>query len=209
MALLPVLAAMTMSALSEEPASLSPSDTSPPLLTAEGTRWGSDGKPVVEHPLLGVAVDVGFPDGVAAGFLAMPVSFLRIHLVGLTNGLSSGARIGATLMAFPTWPVRPTLEVDGGYAFGGQGGWLLSYLGDETLRTALSKVTVAFASAHLGLELGSRYVALTIQGGVSWVDISLGTQAFDLGHGVTLQAVGSSLRGFVPSVRLGFIVCFG
>lgn len=199
--LLPLLAALTLSAIPEAP-------RPPPLLTAEGTRWGDDGKQV-DHPFLGVALDAGFPDGAGASFLVMPLRFLRVQVAGLTNGLGVGVRLGATLVAFPTWPVRPTLAVAGGYTYGGQGAWLLEYIGDATLRAALSNVTVAFVSAHGGLELGSKNVALTLQAGVSWVDVNLGSQAVDLGSGVSVKAAGSLLRGFVPTARVGLLFCFG
>ena len=118
-------------------------------------------------------------------------------------------RLGATLLAFPNFPIRPTLGVDGGYTYGGVGAWLLGYISDETLKAALSKVTVGFVTARAGLELGSKNVAFTLQAGVSWIDVSVGTQTVDLGNGVSLKATGSALRGFVPSARLGLLFCFG
>lgn len=199
---LPLFVALSLSALPDAP-------RSPPLLTAEGTRWGEDGKPVVGHPLIGVAVEAGVPDGVSAGLLVMPVSFLRLHLAGLTNGLGSGVRFGASLMPFPRWVLRPTVGADVGYTYGGQGAWLLGYVADETLRTALSNVTVAFATARAGIELGSRHVAFTLQGGISWINIDLGAQALQLDHGLSLKADGSALRGFIPSLRVGLLFCFG
>lgn len=199
---LPLLAALALSALS-------PELTSPPVLTAEGTHWGDEVRPRASHPFFGVVLDAGFPDGAAAGVLVMPLSFLRLQLSGLTNGLGSGVRVGAALVAFPTWVVRPTLGVDGGYTFGGVGAWLLGSIGDETLKTALSKVSVGFVTARAGLELGSKHFALTLQAGVSWVDVNLGAQAVDLGGGTSMKATGSSLRGFVPSARVGLIFCFG
>ncbi len=198
--LLPLLAALTLA---------TPELSSPPLLTAEGTRWGEEQQFVRSHPLLGVELDAGFPDGAAAGILVMPVSFLRLQLAGLTNGLGTGARLGVELVAFPTWVLRPTLGVEGGYTFGGVGAWALGSISDDTLRAALSKVTVGFVTARAGLELGSKTFALTLQAGVSWIDVNLGSQAINLGSGVSLKATGSSLRGFVPSARVGLLFCFG
>lgn len=182
---------------------------SPPLVATERTDWSEEERPAAKHPFFGVTVDAGFPDGVAAGLLVMPLSLLRIHLAVLTNGLGVGARLGATLVGFPTWVVRPTLGVDGGYTFGGVVPWLLGYVGDEMLKTALAKVSVGFVTARGGFELGSKNVALTVQGGVSWIDVNLGAQTADLGGGVSVKATGSSVRGFVPSVRLGLLFCFG
>lgn len=166
-------------------------------------------RPGASHPFFGVVLDVGFPDGAAAGIVVMPLSFLRLQLAGLTNGLGTGVRIGAALVAFPTWVVRPTLGVDGGYTFGGVGAWLLGYVSDETLKTALSKVSVGFVTAHAGLELGSKHFALTLQAGASWVDVNPGVLVVNLGSGASMKATGLSLHGFVPSARVGFIWCFG
>jgi hypothetical protein len=192
--------------LSAPPVGVSPQ---PPLLTAEGSSLGTDGKARTDLPFLAVSVDVGVPDGIGASLVVMPVSFLRIHLGGLTNGVGAGVRLGATLVAFPTWPVRPLLSVDAGYVFGGHAPWVLEYVADPTLRAALSQVSAGFLNAHAGLELGGRNVALVLRGGVSWIDLDLGAQSVALGGGVTVTANSSSVRGFIPSARIGLMISFG
>jgi hypothetical protein len=201
-----MLAALLALLLSASGAGLSPQ---PPLLTAEGSSLGADGKTLTDLPFLAVSVDVGVPDGIGASLVVMPVSFLRIHLGGLTNGVGAGVRLGATLLAFPTWPVRPLLAVDAGYVFGGHAPWVLEYVSDPSLRAALSQVSAGFLNAHAGLELGGRNVALVLRGGVSWIDLDLGAQAVDLGGGVTVTANSSSVRGFIPSARIGLMISFG
>ncbi len=104
---------------------------------------------------------------------------------------------------------EPTLGVEAGYAWGGKAMWALEYISDANLRTALSDLNVGFVSARAGFELGSKNLALTVQVGASYLDASLGAQSLDLGNGVSFQATGSRLKGFVPSARVGFLICFG
>jgi hypothetical protein len=196
--LLPLLAALTVSASPAEPGA-------PPLVTAEvAPRAADEG-----HPILGVGFDAAFPDGLGISLLVMPLDFLRLEAGALSNGVGVGMRGGVTLVAFPRWAVRPTLGVEGGYAWGGRAMWALDYISDANLRAALSDVSVGFFTARAGLELGSKNVALTVQAGVSYLDATIGVQTIDFGGGVTVQASGSRVHGFVPSVRVGFLFCFG
>jgi hypothetical protein len=181
----------------------------PPLVTAEGERLSDEGKRVTDMPFIAVTIDAGLPDGIGASLVVMPVSFLRIHLGGLTNGLGAGVRVGATVLAFPTWPVRPLLNVEGGYVFGGYAPWALDSVTDPTLKAVLDHANIGFASAHLGLELGSRNIAFVLRGGISWIDVDLGGQSIDLGGGVKVTSQSTTVRGFIPSARLGFMVSFG
>jgi hypothetical protein len=181
--------------------------TQPPLLTAEGSPT-DQGAPAADHPFVGVFLDVGLPDGAGAGLMVMPVSFLRVQLSGLTNGVGAGVRFGVTLMAFPTWPVRPFLAADGAYVWGGTAPWLAQFITNDALRTVVSNVNLGFVNVHAGLELGSKHVAFVLRGGVSYIDADLGTHVIDLGSGVTVTATGSRLHGVVPSARIGLLFCF-
>lgn len=182
--------------------------TSPPLLTAEGVARHHDGKPASDLPFVAVMIDAGLPDGIGASLVVMPVSFLRVHLGALTNGVGAGVRLGATVLAFPTWPVRPMLNVDAGYVFGGHAAWVLDSITDPRLKALVSGANVGFLDAHAGFEFGSRNVALVLSGGISWIDVDLGRQSLTLGN--TAVTTGStSLRGFIPSARLGFMFSFG
>lgn len=180
--------------------------STPPLLTAEGT---SVGEVKSDMPFIAVTIDAGLPDGLGASLSVMPLSFLRVSLGGLTNGVGAGVRLGVTLLAFPRWPVRPLVSVDGGYVFGGHAPWALDFITDTSLRTALSQVNVGFVNAHAGLEMGSRNIAVVLRGGVSWIDVDLGGQSLTLGGGVSVTAAATSLRGFIPSARLGLMISFG
>lgn len=179
----------------------------PPLVTAEGVTLEDDGRRPVSMPFLGVQVDVGVPDGIGASLVGSPVRYLRLSLGGLSNGVGAGVRLGATLVAFPTSIFRPLLGVDGGYVFGGQAAWLPQLITDETMRNLVSGANVAFGSAQVGFELGSKNFAFTLRAGLAYVDVGLPSQTFAAGGG-TFTAQGVSLRGIIPSARLGFIVCF-
>lgn len=160
-------------------------------------------------PRLGVQVDAGLPDGVGASAAFMPGPGLRLQLGGVNNGVGSGVRLGAVLLAFPTWAFRPLLGVEGGYVFGGPGAWALDLVPDEVVRGVLRGANVGFVNAQVGFELGSRHVALVVRAGLSWVQVTPRDQELGLGDAGTLRLGGLSLSGFIPSARVGLLVCFG
>lgn len=173
-----------------------------PLVTAEGDVNGQE-----EHPWLGVQGDVGLPDGAGASALVMPVSFLRIHVGGLATFSGSGVRAGLTLVAFPSAGARPTLGVDVGYAFTGSATWLPFAGAVPGLASALEQVSYGWGSAHAGFEFGSRHAAFVIRGGLSYVDLTFAGPRLDVG-GASLSASSMSMRGVVPSARVGLMFAF-
>jgi hypothetical protein len=179
--------------------------TSPPLVTTEGVTLDESGK----APFFGVQLDVGAPDGIGASLVITPGRFLRIHAGGLTNGVGSGVRAGAMLMAFPTFAFRPFIGVDGGYVAGGVGAWLPQLLTDSSLRNAITGVNVAFANAQVGFELGSKNVAITLRAGLSYIDLGANNQSITTGANSSVTVSGIAVRGFIPSARFGFIFNFG
>ena len=186
----------------------------PPLVTAEGEPVGLDvsrveASPPSSFPVIGVQVDVGAPDGIGISLVVTPGRFLRLSIGGLSNGVGAGVRLGAMLVAFPSSAFRPLLGIDGGYVIGGQAAWLPRLIQDEQVRSAISGLNVGFVNAQVGFELGSKNVALTLRGGVSYVDVAAANQTFLTGGGSTLSAQQITLRGFLPSARLGFLFCFG
>jgi hypothetical protein len=177
-------------------------DEGSPLVTAEGDLAGHR-----NHPFIGVQADVGLPDGAGAALQVMPLSWLRLHVGGLATLSGAGLRAGVTLVAFPTMSVRPLLGVDVGYSFTGSAKWL-PFLGTlPVLDTALAQVSYAFGSAHLGFEIGSANVAFVIRGGLSYLDLSFAGPRLDLG-GTLLSASSMSVRGVIPSARVGLMVAF-
>ncbi len=159
------------------------------------------------HPLLGVQADVGLPDGVGASMLVMPWSWLRLHVGGLATLSGAGLRAGVTLVAFPSMGVRPLLAVDVGYSFMGSAKWLPVVGTLPVLDTALAQVSYAFGSAHLGFEIGSANVAFVIRGGLSYVDLSFAGPRLDI-EGASLTASSMSVRGIIPSARVGLLFAF-
>jgi hypothetical protein len=101
------------------------------------------------------------------------------------------------------------LGVDGGWVFGGHLAWLPSLLTDEAARTAISGMTVGFANAQVGFELGSKHVAVTLRAGLSYVELRAPSQSYSAGGASTVTVDGLSIRGFIPSARLGLLFCFG
>lgn len=174
-----------------------------PLVTAEGDVAGAP----AEHPFLGVQADVGLPDGAGASAMVMPVSWVRVHVGGLATLTGSGVRAGVTLLAFSRAPVRPTLGVEAGYSFTGSARWIPFVDTVPWLGSALEQVSYAWASAQAGFELGSRHVAFVLRGGLSYVDVTFAGPRADVG-GASLTASSMSLRGIVPSARVGLMVAF-
>lgn len=181
----------------------------PPLVTAEGVTLEDDGRIPWSAPPVGVQLDVGLPDGIGASLVVTPGRYLRLSVGGLSNGVGAGVRAGVTLVAFPTGLLRPLLGVDGGYVFGGQLAWLPQLISDEALQQALTGLTVAFANAQVGFELGSKHVAFTLRAGFSYVDVGAVSQTYPTGGTTSVRARGLTLSGVIPSARLGFLFLFG
>jgi hypothetical protein len=174
-----------------------------PLVTSEGGVAGAE----ESHPFIGVQGDVGLPDGAGASLLVMPVSWLRLHVGGLATLSGSGIRAGVTVVAFPKSGVRPMLGVDGGYAFSGNATWI-PYLGTlPLLSRSLENVSYVWSSAQIGFELGSPHFSIVLRGGLSYVDLTFAGPRVELG-GTTLTASSMSLRGIVPSARVGLMIAF-
>ena len=182
--------------------------SAPPLVTAEGVTLEPDGRTPFQAPFVGVQLDVGLPDGLGASLVITPHRFVRVHAGGLNNGAGSGVRFGAMLLAFPAWVFRPYLAADAGYVFAGVGAWLTPMLSDPTLKSALEKMSVGFVNAHVGFELGSKDVAITLRGGFSYVAMDTGSQAIATGASSTVTTSGIALHGIVPSARIGFLFNF-
>ena len=181
----------------------------PPLVTAEGITLEEDGRAPWSAPPVGVQLDVGFPDGLGASLVVTPGRFFRVSVGALSNGVGAGVRLGMMLVAVPSSLFRPLLALDGGYVFGGQAVWLPQLIEDATTRNALTGVNVGFVDAQVGFELGSKHVAFTLRGGLSYVDLGLANQTIRTGGASTVTAQGLAIRGFIPSARLGFLFSFG
>jgi hypothetical protein len=157
------------------------------------------------QPWLGAQLDVGFPDGVGASAMVMPTDWLRVQVGGSWNGASRGLRAGLVALPFPSFfqSVRPTVSIEGGYAFDTTSQWLIDLAQDPALKAALAKVSVLHATGQLGLEFGSKYFSFFLRGGLSYVDVQLASY-----QGESAALEGLALHGLFPSGKLGFLVCF-
>lgn len=180
----------------------------PPLLTAEGVALDEKGHRPFEAPFLGAQLDVGAPDGIGASLVVAPGRFVRIQAGGLNNGVGSGVRIGATLIAFPSFGFRPLLGLDAGHAFGGAGEWLPQLLPDARIGNLVKGASVSFVNLQLGFELGTPTFAFTLRAGMSWVDIGVASQRLDTSATTSVTASGLQVSGFIPSARLGLVFFF-
>ncbi|MEZ4361859.1 MAG: hypothetical protein R3B48_16840 [Kofleriaceae bacterium] len=119
---------------------------------------------------LGVAADVGVPDGGTASLTISPMRLLRLE-GGLSHNLvSRGWRAGLALVPLRTW-ATPVLSLDyGRYAEGDANELARRASGDPLLSSSvLERVGYDYANAHVGLELGRRWCTFYLQAGASRV----------------------------------------
>lgn len=178
------------------------------LAVALSATVGLDAAGDSAAPRVGAQLDVGVPDGLGAALSLMPAASLRLQVAGLNNGVGSGLRVGAVLLAFPRAPFRPLFGVEAGHVLGGPGAWALPLLPDASLREALRGASVSLVNTQVGFELGSRHVAVVLRAGLSWVQVVPRDQEVPMSDGATLRLGGVVLSGFIPSARLGLLVCF-
>jgi len=157
---------------------------------------------------LGVTVDAGVPDGMAASVALRPWHWLRIQAGGMHNTISPGLRGGISLLPFYYW-ITPSLTVEAGHYFEGDATWIARRLtSDRSLDPIFRQVGYDFGNAHLGLELGSpRSVSFFLSAGISYVQMGSGVQQAII-NDPTIQASDVRLSGVIPSAKLGLLVYF-
>lgn len=155
--------------------------------------------------------DVGVPDGVGLGLRVRPAGPVFVTAGVVSNGVALGVRAGFGILFFRDSFVRPTIAVDGGRMFEGDGSVLMSAFAPQGLGTnALKKVRYDFASAHAGLELGTQRFAVVLRAGASYVDARLdgAVEAFGGSAGMAVEGDPVIVRLFHPSVRVGIVQRF-
>jgi hypothetical protein len=135
-----------------------------------------------------------------------PQGWLRLHAGAGYNLISPGVRAGVSVMRV-RGAVRPALIIEGGRYFDGDANPLMQQLtGDPDYHEeSMSQVGYDWASAHLGLELGTSHVRFFLHAGVSEIRSRVrdaGTMGSDAGVRFEQDP---RLRGRVPSARLGLI----
>lgn len=193
-----------------------PAYSMPPLIAGPGSPDGevptvqsaAAAKPKASRHWLGVAVDSGIPDGMAAAMAVRPWFWLRFEAGGMHNTISPGLRGGVSLIPFYFW-ITPSLTVEAGHYFESDATWIARRLtSNRNLDPLFRKVGYNFGNVHLGLELGSPHsLSFFLRAGVSYVQMTA--------HGVqqaindpTIQAGDVGLSGVIPSAKLGLLLYF-
>jgi hypothetical protein len=191
-----------------------PQPTPTPAGTADATPKAAEaaaGAKGDDLPLLGLMLDAGFPDGLAASLLVRPIWFLRLQAGGTYNFLGPGVRTGAALVPFH-FPIVPTLSAEYGHAFDADAGALASKFGNLGVaeKILLKRVGYDYLSLQLGIETGSQSrFAWYFRAGIGWVWThvrGLAAAAQAQNPGSTFEAADPRIRVAVPTVTTGFFL---
>src|SRR5438477_8211508 len=103
-------------------------------------------------PKIGLMTDAGLPDGVNGSLVFRPARWVRAHVGGGYNMISSGVRGGVTLAPFG-W--GPSVSLEGGHYFEGNANGLARKAAGADFKDSavLERVGYDYANGHLGLEL--------------------------------------------------------
>lgn len=166
---------------------------------------------------MGVSLDLGIPDFAGLSFNWRPIWLVRAHAGVLFNGVGPGVRAGVTIIPF-NFIVTPTLSVEAGRYFGGDGSFLSRVLPIDqaqggAMQDVLKDLQYTFASAHLGVEVGPPgSFVFYLRAGLSYVDTTLtgsGAAVEEQVNDPNLSVEDFKLRGSIPSLKLGFLFYFG
>jgi hypothetical protein len=159
-------------------------------------------------------LDAGLPDAVGASVLFRPLPWLRFSGGLATNTVGVAARAGVGVAFY--FPITPSLNLDVGHYFRADYRPLLNKLGmsdsSGSIGPMLQNIGYDFASATLGLELGSpRHFCFFVRAGISYWAFDL-TQSEALLRATLedegLRADDIKLRFTSPSAKLGFLIYF-
>jgi hypothetical protein len=161
---------------------------------------------------LGLLVDAGFPEGAAVSVVWRPVPQIRIFAGPAFNVVAWGAQAGVTIVPWHLG-LSPVLSLEGGRYFAPDAGYLArssSGIPDE-LEPLLHDVAYDYAALHVGLELGTRDgLAVSLRVGLArvWLDAPGTATYVDEDSGAVVSLSDPSLRGTLPSVKLGLQLWF-
>lgn len=160
---------------------------------------------------VGVMADVGAPDGANASLVYRPLGAVRLHAGMGHNMISTGGRVGVTLIPLKSW-FTPTLSFDvGRYGEGDANKVVQQVSGDPMFSSSfLNKVGYSYANVHFGLELGRKTMTFYLNVGASRVDATLaGAQAMgSTDEDVTITVGESHMVMWSVSARTGLIFYF-
>jgi hypothetical protein len=154
---------------------------------------------------VGLMFDLGTMEGGMLSLVYRPVSWLRVHGGGGTNGASPGLRVGAALS-----PSRHGLGVslEGGHFFPGDiNGLFAAFAGpDYDDSHLLESFDYDFVNLQLGWEVERGDLLFFVRGGVGYLWSRL--PAEDLARIDNLSPLvdsDGSVEVLMPSLKLGFI----
>jgi hypothetical protein len=157
-------------------------------------------------PRLGLALDVGVPEGLALGATFRALPSLRLWAGPAWNYAGFGLQGGLSFTPLP-WRLAPALSVEAGRYFSSDLSWLAEDEGGvpETLRPLLGDVSYSYAAAHLGVELGSpRGLVFSLRAGLAYLRAEArGTTSTTSDAGTTVTFRDPVVRGTIPSLKLG------
>jgi hypothetical protein len=164
-------------------------------------------------PRLGLLVDAGFPEGAAVSVVYRPVPQVRLFAGPAWSVVAWGAQLGVTIVPWHLG-ISPVLSLEGGRYFAADADFLArnaSGIPDE-IEPLLHDVTYDYAALHVGIEIGTRDAfALSLRAGLArvWLEARGTTTVTDSGGSGTIVTFSDpSLRGTLPSVKLGLQLWF-
>ena len=161
------------------------------------------------YPRFGVFLGAGVPQAVQLSLVWRPVPLLRLHAGPSWDYLGFGLHGGLTLTPI-RWAVSPTFGVEAGQFSTFDVTKVVSSISAD-VRPLLRRVSVRYAAALLGVELGSpRGFSFVLRAGLAYLEIdSRGSATLD-GGGVSggntarIVVTDPKLRGTAPTAQLGF-----
>jgi hypothetical protein len=162
-------------------------------------------------PFLGLAYEVGFPQGMMAGLVVRPWGWLRV--MGGVNTYGSGVGFHGELSLAPVrWYITfPVLSVSAGRI----GNIDLGQAGvPSDLAGLVSATQVQYFSVMSGLELGNqRHGMLSIQVGVTRLEMDApGTASFATdpvaagGTGASVEIEGATVKTLFAAFKVGWTI---
>jgi hypothetical protein len=162
---------------------------------------------------LGLLVDAGFPEGGAVSVVYRPVPQIRLSAGPAWSVVAFGVQAGVTLVPWHLG-ISPVLSLEGGRYFAPDASFLARNSSGipEEIEPLLHDVTYDYAALHVGIEIGTRDAfALSLRAGLArvWLEARGTTTVTDSGGSGTIVTFSDpSLRGTLPSVKLGLQLWF-
>lgn len=160
-------------------------------------------------PRWGLLVSGGVPEGLAASVVFRPVPEVRLYAGPMWNYVGWGAQAGVTIIPWQLG-ISPFLSLEAGRYFAADVSFLAGTAGGvpEDIEPLLKHVGYDYASAHLGIEIGTRDAfALVVEAGLSYLTLTAsGTASSQIdvnGTPATVTFSDPHVRGTAPSVRVG------